>query len=329
MDIQGRIDLDHVERAEQSAVVDHLHAQLRLAPGRTAEYRRADTGRDVGIDEIEIETDVEVAAGAGDVFQHLRHDGAHADFIDPAHVVDDEAAVDDAFFLHRIDGTDPDLEDPFGIDHRCCMTEIEQIAMAVAAQDGDRHPVHVARGARLLRVEVGVRIEPEHRQGRPLAGAVPGDRGDRADGERVIAAHQDRRLVAVEGRRDGVAHRTAPGERLVEMAPAVDRRTQRIGRSREIAVIVHPVAHAGQGRLQARHAQCLRSQIGAARARGDVARGADQTERPRRAGGGGRGVAMCGCRGHARLLRRRSDRAFGRAGRDRSLQPEHGTEAHE
>ena len=46
--------------AEPARVGDHLHAQLRFAIGRAARHGRADAGRDLRIEEVDVEADVQV-----------------------------------------------------------------------------------------------------------------------------------------------------------------------------------------------------------------------------------------------------------------------------
>src|SRR5512144_1252617 len=58
--VERGIELDDIERSDPPRVRDHFHAELRLAVVRSARHRRADAGRDAGIEEIDVEADVEM-----------------------------------------------------------------------------------------------------------------------------------------------------------------------------------------------------------------------------------------------------------------------------
>ena len=68
-----------------------------------------------------------------------------------------------------------------------------------AEQRGQRHAVHVAGGRGLRRVDVGVGIDPEHADLLALAAVELGHAGDRAGGQRVVAAQHQRRHALFQG----------------------------------------------------------------------------------------------------------------------------------
>src|SRR5215210_715717 len=57
--VEDGIDLHELQRAEQSALGDELHHQVRLAVREAAADRRTDARRDVGIDEVEVDRDMD------------------------------------------------------------------------------------------------------------------------------------------------------------------------------------------------------------------------------------------------------------------------------
>src|SRR3954447_1091696 len=59
--VEERVELDQVERGDKPAVAQHFHDQMRLAHRGAAGHRGADAGRDVWIEEIDVETDMQHA----------------------------------------------------------------------------------------------------------------------------------------------------------------------------------------------------------------------------------------------------------------------------
>src|SRR5690606_19463914 len=93
---------------------DHLHAQLRFAVGGAAGNAGGHRRRDLGVEEVDIETDVQVGVG-GKIGQGGVYGGAHADLVDGAHVVDLDAGRVDQVFFAFIDAADADLAYPGGL----------------------------------------------------------------------------------------------------------------------------------------------------------------------------------------------------------------------
>ena len=142
--------------------------------------------------------------------------------------------------------------------------------------------MQVAGGRGVGGVEVAVGVDPED------AGTVlVRDAADRADGDRVVAAEDERH--------GAVGHRLPAG--LVDALAGVDDRLQEghsgLGRQGvpldglDVALVLDPVAKPGQGRLEARVAQCSGPQIDAAARLSQVERCAQDADR--RLGGCGRG----------------------------------------
>src|SRR6478609_11915146 len=59
--VQERIEFDDVERSDHAGIMKQLHDQMRLAIGRSARHRGADSRRHTRIEEIDIEADMEHA----------------------------------------------------------------------------------------------------------------------------------------------------------------------------------------------------------------------------------------------------------------------------
>ena len=79
--------------------------------------------------------------------------------------------------------------------HRREARKRDELRRTVAGHDADGHAVDVPRRRRARDVEVGVRIEPEHRERPFLLGAVARDGRHGADRDAVVAAHGERNLA--------------------------------------------------------------------------------------------------------------------------------------
>src|SRR6266545_1915427 len=85
--------------------------------------------------------------------------------VDAAHIVDGHAASYDMVFLGSIDGSHAELDNPRGIDHRHLIAQPHQAPGTMTSNNGDRHAVDVAGGRGVRRVEVGVGVQPDDREG--------------------------------------------------------------------------------------------------------------------------------------------------------------------
>src|SRR5690606_22962014 len=153
--VERRVQFDDVQRPQAASVGDHFHAQLRFAIGGAAGNAGGDRRRDFRIEEVDVETDVQVGIGrqAG---QRFFHDGAHADLVDGAHVVDFDAGGGDQALFAFVDTAYADLADPVGLQRRRMSGQAGERLGAVAAQAGHRHAVQVAGRGERLGVEVGM-----------------------------------------------------------------------------------------------------------------------------------------------------------------------------
>jgi hypothetical protein len=107
-DIERRVEFDDVERAELPGVGDHFHAQLGLAVGRAARHGGAHAGGNLRVEEVDVETDVQVRPGI-ESGQRLRNGRPHADLVDVPHVEDVETLLVHEALLARVDAANADL----------------------------------------------------------------------------------------------------------------------------------------------------------------------------------------------------------------------------
>jgi len=98
-------------------------------------------------------------------------------------------------------------------------------------------------------------VQPQHPQRAALPPAVAGDGADGADGQAVVAPHEEREAALVQRRVDRVEDRAVPGHHLVEVAQSPGGRVAGVGRAGEVAGILDLQAVIAQRLGQARHAQ--------------------------------------------------------------------------
>ena len=123
-----------------------------------------------------------------------------------------------------------------------------------------------------------MRVEPEHAELAARVVRVLRGGGDRADGERVVAAEEYRQAACVELRTAGVVHGAVPGGDLVQVAVAVDGRQVRVARSLQVAAVRDLDALRLEHGLQPRDAQRFRTHRGATHAGADVRGGTDDRD---------------------------------------------------
>src|SRR5690606_7787902 len=236
---------------------------------RAARHGGADTRRDAGVEEVDVEADVQVGVVVHAV-QRFLHDALHADLVDVAHVVDVQAVLLDQLLLALVDRADADLPHHVGRDRRRVTAEVGQFARAQAAQARHRHAVDVARRGDLAGVEVGVGVQPQHAQLLAGLAAVARDTGDRAQAQAVVTAQQDRHAAAGELGVHRLHHQPVPLGHFVEVAVALDRTQPGVAWAFEVAAVQHVHAAGSQRLAQPRDTQRLRSQPCAAVAGTDV-----------------------------------------------------------
>ena len=191
--IEDRVRLDDLERADDPRLGDQLAGEVRLAVGEPAGHGRADTGRDLGVERVEVERDVDEAR-ARDAVERLPHRVLDPDPVDVAHREDADVGLAQERALGRVERADPDEGDARRVDGGQREPVVGEPLGRPPERGGERHPVHVAGRARLGRVEVAVRVDPDHAARLPRGG---GEAGERPDRDRVVAAEHERaRAVA-------------------------------------------------------------------------------------------------------------------------------------
>jgi len=155
------------------------------------------------------------------------------------------------------------------IDERVRLLAEQALESRFAAQHRRRHAVHGARGRGRRGVEVGVRVEPQHKQLAARLGRMARDAADRAHRQAVVAADHDRRPPGLQRLVGLAADEARPrGDAGVIARRAAQRRDRRLGRGkREIARILHLVAEAREDARQTGDAQHRRPHRGAGEAR--------------------------------------------------------------
>jgi len=175
--------------------------------------------------------------------QHLFHRAFDANLIDVAHVVNIQPDFLDQTFFAGIDRTDSDLTQLFRTQHRAAAAETRQLVRPVSEQTRDRHAVDISGWRDRTGIEIRMRIEPHHHQPFADLAAVLRNRGDRTDGEAMIAPKHDRHALQFQLRRDRVHHRAIPRDDFRQMPVTLVRWLPRIDRAGQIAAVddVQPV----------------------------------------------------------------------------------------
>ena len=244
-------------------------------------------GRDLRIQEVDIEADVNVSVGGESVERQL-HDSAHAHLVDGAHVEHRQLLIVNEAPLAGIDAADAHLPHPLRPDGRRGAAQMK-LRRPEAAQGRDRHAVQAPAGTQFARVEVRVRVEPQHPQRPARLAAAPRHRRNGADRQAVIAAQQDRQPRGFELPIHRGVHLAVPRRNLAQIPIAVDPLKSGVRRPAHVAAIHDLQTACLQRRVQPRDPQRLRTHRGAAIARADIRGRTDETRhaRERRAGGGG------------------------------------------
>ena len=160
--VEHRVDLDHLERGEEARLGDHLHDKVRLAVAEAAAHRRADARRDLRVDDIHVERDVHRRAVA-DVLDRGLHHRLDAHAVEVAHREDHRVEPAEQVALALVDRAGADQRRAAGLDGRqrpriACENAGPATPSAAASAMPCTLPVGVVSG----RVQVGVRIDPEH-----------------------------------------------------------------------------------------------------------------------------------------------------------------------
>src|SRR6185437_961310 len=133
------------------------------AVGWPAWHQGAHSRSDIGVEKVDIETDVQVGVVI-EPCERLLHRLAHAHLIDVAHVEDFHGELVQEALLAFVDTAHTDLPYPLRVDARSGAAELRQGPRPEAAETGERHTVQIAAGIELAGVEIRMCIQPEHAQ---------------------------------------------------------------------------------------------------------------------------------------------------------------------
>ena len=245
--VQERVEFGKVQRGREAGICQHFHDQMRLAIGCAPRHRCADRGRDRGIEEVDIQTDMKPRVAPGGIFQDRRDQARNPVLVDAPHVHDRHAARRQQLPLDAVDRPDPEQMEVGRRDGRPVHPVEQRVQARFADKPRNRHAVNVPAGGRFRRVIVGMRVQPQDDEVTPLIPRGTRHGIDRAQRHAVVAAHEDREIALP---RDLIARpidRPGPGR---DLDAAV-----RIGRDRQVAAVRHGVAQRLKFFQQSRRAQ--------------------------------------------------------------------------
>ena len=156
-------------------------------------------GRPERVHHVHVERDVHVR-GARDVLERAAHDGLHPEPVDLGDRVHEHLRAAQALALGRVERADADQHRALLVDRRRRPAAAREPLAAPPERAAQAHAVDVARGRRLRRVAVGVRVEPDRRD-RPVHAREPAEDAER---ERVVATQHERQLAGAAARLDAV-----------------------------------------------------------------------------------------------------------------------------
>ena len=193
--VEDRVHLDDLERAGEPGLGDELEREVRLAVGEPTAHGRPDTGRDVGIEHVHVERDVDEAARPA-----IRSSDSRTARSMPMRSI--SLIVNTRTPASRSSRRSPssswrtpDERDPL----RRRPREAATLALEARRRRGpsaaaSAMPWTLPRRARLGRVDVRVRVDPEN-AARPVHRREPAERAER---DRVVAAEDERQRAAVD-----------------------------------------------------------------------------------------------------------------------------------
>src|SRR5215212_2036498 len=166
---------------------------MRLAVGRSAGYCRPDTGSQIGVDEINVETDVEHAITGFHLFDHAADQHPDAELIDLTHISKTDAALAQQILFHPVDRTHSEKFKPIRSDRRSRLLAQQAVEPWLAAKEARRHAMHVARKRGHRGVIVRMSVEPEHKQFASCFAPVSSYTVHRAHRKGMVTAKEYRR----------------------------------------------------------------------------------------------------------------------------------------
>src|SRR6202047_822592 len=245
---------------------------MRLAIGRAARHGRADARRDLRVEKIDVEADMQDAVARLDPFDDPPDQDADTELIDRAHVRHCDAAIADQILLKRIDRADSEQIELIGTDREPRPITQQAIEAGLAAEERRRPPLHVAGHGRRRRIVVGVGVEPQHENRTAQSLPVSRDAVYRSHRQAVIAPPEDRNGAPAGEQKGAFAERAYPTLDVIIIFRGVWRRTfgDRCGLYRKIAVILDTKSQLLEYAADARRPHGVRRQQGAPSRRPDL-----------------------------------------------------------
>ena len=213
-----------------------------------------------------------------DAVQRLGHRHAHPVLVDMAHVKHLQPKLADRLLLLGVDAADADEVDVVRSERLGLATPAGELGRSLAEQAGDRHAVHIARGAAGRRIDVRMRVQPDHAQQLALMAAMASDGADRSDRQAVVAAHQHRRLPRRQSVCHLVEHGAVPCHHLVQVTRTASCRGPGIGWAGQVAAVDHLQAVGAQHLDQAGDAKSIRAHARTPHAGADVSGRTNQAD---------------------------------------------------
>ena len=115
--VEDRVHLDDLERPRETRLGDELEREVGLAVGETTANRRAHAGRDLGVENVHVERDVDESR-TRDPVERLAHRPLDPDAVDLAHREDANAGLAQQPPLAVVGVPRPDERDPLRIHRR-------------------------------------------------------------------------------------------------------------------------------------------------------------------------------------------------------------------
>jgi hypothetical protein len=184
-----------------------------------------------------------------------------------------DAGLSNAPALHRINIPQPDQDDVPRIDLRSIAEDLRQFPRALADTTGQRHPVHIPARARIRRIHVGMRINPDDADSLlPLFPSLCNS-GHGTGRHRMITAQNKRKALVENSAVNHICEGAADGSNLIQVLGARGTRRRALGLlHKHIAKVLNRVAERSNMRPQSGEPHGRRPHINAAPARAQVKR---------------------------------------------------------
>src|SRR6266700_6704748 len=169
---------------------NHLHREMGLAIAQSTTYRRAHTRSLTWVQRVHIQ------AKMNGVMPSRNGDSSTQHFRDPKpinirHGKDVHMVSAQQLLLSRIEITSANDDNVVGVQLRSPATNMCQEWIAQSGQSGKDHAMNIARWSCHLRIEVGMRIDPDD----PNLAVHVGDPADRTECNTMIPSQDERELV--------------------------------------------------------------------------------------------------------------------------------------